>query len=86
MEHDRVGQIVLIGGELEALLPCDISVGKGPVSWLSNPTLWFRYAKVEIKHHLVNHDNNIWDQVVPLLPHIKQPIMEGQGKGKEMMI
>lgn len=37
-----------------------------------NPTIWLRYAEMEMKHKFVNHARNVWDRAVSLLPRIDQ--------------
>ena len=37
-----------------------------------NPSVWLRYAEMEMKHRHVNHARNVWDRAVQLLPRIDQ--------------
>lgn len=37
-----------------------------------NPTLWIKYAEMEMRNKNVNHARNIWDRAVTLLPRVAQ--------------
>ena len=37
-----------------------------------NPTLWLKYAEMEMKNRFVNSARNVWDRAVTLLPRIDQ--------------
>ncbi|UYV81795.1 CRNKL1, partial [Cordylochernes scorpioides] len=37
-----------------------------------NPTLWLKYAEMEMKNKQINHARNIWDRAVSILPRVNQ--------------
>lgn len=37
-----------------------------------NPTLWLKYAEMEMRNRFVNSARNVWDRAVTLLPRIDQ--------------
>ena len=38
----------------------------------TNPTVWLRYAEMEMRHRFINHARNVWDRAVSLLPRVDQ--------------
>ncbi len=38
----------------------------------TNPTVWLKYAEMEMRHRFINHARNIWDRAVQILPRVDQ--------------
>ena len=38
----------------------------------TNPTVWLKYAEMEMRHRFVNHARNVWDRAVQILPRVDQ--------------
>ena len=37
-----------------------------------NPSIWLKYAEMEMKNKFINHARNVWERACKLLPRVDQ--------------